>query len=140
MKGQKILFSKASDEWETPDALFQRLNAKYQFVIDAAASAKNTKVGLYWSFEDDALTKIWSDVNGWIWCNPPYSKCAEFVQTAAQSNSNTVMLLPARTDTRWFHDWVYNRAEIQFLRGRLKFSGSKNSAPFPSMVVVFNGL
>lgn len=75
---------------------------------------------------------------GTCWCNPPYGRQIEaWVQKAAESNATVVMLLPARTDTAWFHDYIYGKAEIRFIRGRLKFGGSKNSAPFPSMVCIF---
>lgn len=73
------------------------------------------------------------------WCNPPYGRqIGAWVKNAAEVDSTVVMLLPARTDTAWFHDYIYGKAEIRFIRGRLKVGGSKNSAPFPSMVVVFD--
>ena len=89
----------------------------------------------------DALTTLWMPRS--YWCNPPYSRCREFVAKAAQERERvgalTVMLLPSRTDTRWFHDHVWQKpgVEIRFIKGRLKFGDGKNSAPFPSMVVVF---
>ena len=74
-----------------------------------------------------------------VWCNPPYGRqIGEWVKKAAESGAPVVMLLPARTDTRWFHDCIYGKAEIRFVRGRLKFGDSRNSAPFPSMIAVFN--
>ena len=79
-------------------------------------------------------------MGGVCWCNPPYGReVGKWVQKAAESGCTVVMLLPARTDTKWFHEYIYGRAEVRFVRGRLKFGGSKNSAPFPSMVVVFRG-
>ena len=72
--------------------------------------------------------------------NPPYGReIGKWVKKASESNATVVCLLPARTDTRWFHDYIYGKAEIRFVRGRLKFGNSKNTAPFPSMVVVFRG-
>ena len=77
---------------------------------------------------------------GTCWCNPPYGrKIGEWVKKASKSNATVVMLLPARTDTKWFHEYIYGKAEIRFIKGRLKFGNSKNSAPFPSMVVIFRG-
>ena len=74
-----------------------------------------------------------------VWCNPPYGRrIGEWVKKAAESGAPVVMLLPARTDTRWFHDYIYGKAEIRFVRGRLKFGDSRNSAPFPSMIAIFN--
>ena len=89
------------------------------------------------------LTDSPSDGGGRVWCNPPYGReIAKWVRKGFESvqagtASVCVMLLPARTDTKWFHNYVYNKAEIRFVKGRLKFGNSKNSAPFPSMVVVF---
>ena len=80
---------------------------------------------------------------GWrVFCNPPYGRViGEWVkkayQESKQPNTLVVMLLPARTDTRWFHDYIYGKAEIRFVKGRLKFGGCDNPAPFPSMIVIF---
>lgn len=77
-------------------------------------------------------------MGGVIWCNPPYGReVGKWVEKCANYDGLAVMLLPARTDTRWFHEFIYNKAEVRFIKGRLKFGGSKNSAPFPSMVVIF---
>ena len=98
------------------------------------------KRGLLDTKEQDGLKHPWK---GTVWCNPPYGRgIGQWVRRAlfaSVSGSTVVMLLPARTDTKWFHDYIYkrNNVEIRFIRGRLKFGGSKNSAPFPSMVVVF---
>jgi len=87
---------------------------------------------------DDGLEQDWTGV---CWCNPPYGREIEkWVKKAyisAIEGATVVMLLPARTDTRWFHDWIYGKTEIRFIRGRLKFGGAEHGAPFPSMVVVF---
>lgn len=81
---------------------------------------------------------------GAVWCNPPYGReISKWVQKSSEEsklhNETVVMLIPARTDTKWFHEYIYNKAEVRFVKGRLKFGDSKNSAPFPSMVVVFDG-
>ena len=135
-----VMFSSKSDEWETPQALFDQLNSEFHFTLDAAALPINAKCPRFFTPTDDGLVQEW---NGTVWCNPPYGKTVgRWVEKANKSSldgTTVVMLLPARTDTRWFHDFVYGKATIRFLRGRLKFGGSKNSAPFPSMVAIFYG-
>lgn len=134
-----VMFSSKSDLWETPQDLFDKLNSEFKFTLDACANSENAKCGHYFSLSDNGLKQEWS---GTVWCNPPYGReigkwVAKAQVEAAKGNATTVMLLPARTDTKWFHRYIYRRAEIRFLRGRLKFGGAKNGAPFPSMVVVF---
>ena len=141
MIGQNVLFSHNSDEWETPQELFDKLDREFHFSLDACASDENHKCDNYYTIEDDGLDKIWDC--GAIFCNPPYSQIAKWVEKCYREGQKdgtvVVMLIPARTDTRWFHKYVYHRSEIRFLRGRLKFSGAMYNAPFPSMVVVFRG-
>lgn len=135
-----VMFSSKTDLWETPRDFFDALNEEFRFTLDACALPENAKCDRFFTPTQDGLGQEW---NGRVWCNPPYGrKISEWVVKGYNSvNSGTaelcVMLLPARTDTRWFHDYIYHNAEIRFVKGRLKFSGSKNSAPFPSMVVVF---
>jgi phage N-6-adenine-methyltransferase len=134
----KVVFSKGSDEWETPDYLFNALNEFYEFDCDVAASDTNKKCKKYFSKEEDGLVQNWQGKTCWM--NPPYSKVNFWVKKAheeALNNATTVALLAARTDTRWFHDFVYNKHEIFFIKGRIKFKGAKGSAPFPSMIVFF---
>ena len=141
MKGQKQIFSSASDEWRTPKDLFKKLHKKFNFVCDVAASHENALCDLY-NFksenkEDCGLYGPWTSRN---WCNPPYSQLAKWIAKAdqeAELGNLTVMLIPARTDTKAFHAHVHNKWHVEFLQGRLKFSESKNSAPFPSMLVYF---
>lgn len=111
MKGQKTLFSSASEEWSTPQDLFDRLHACFNFTVDAAASKENAKCKRFWSKEDSALDKSWD--NERVFCNPPYGKAIEgFLYKACdQDNGSSVFLLPARTDTRWFHDYIIHRAK-----------------------------
>lgn len=132
---RKAMFSRASDEWETPQRLFDELDKEFGFTLDACALPQNEKVAKYYTPEDDGLKQPWS---GTVWCNPPYGReIAKWVAKAAAERALTVMLLPARTDTSWFHDYVLGKAEIRFLRGRLKFGTSKENAPFPNMIAVF---
>jgi len=131
----KGLFTSKTDEWETPQDLFDELDKEFNFEIDVCASDSNYKVIEHYSKLTDGLTSDWMGQRCWM--NPPYGReIGKWIKKASE-NPLTVCLLPARTDTRWFHDYIYNKAEIRFLKGRLKFSGSKNSAPFPSMIVIF---
>jgi phage N-6-adenine-methyltransferase len=123
-------------EWSTPQDFYDELNREFQFTIDVAADANNTKCPRYYDEASDGLRHDWTGET--VWCNPPYGRgIADWVRKAALSNATTVMLIPSRTDVRWFHDYVYGKAEIRFVKGRLKFGGQKASAPFPNMVVVF---
>lgn len=137
----ELMFSSRTDEWETPQEFFDELNREFRFDLDACADEKNHKCDKYFTVEQDGLKQDWGGYT--VFCNPPYGrtigewveKC--FQEVYAGSCKYAVMLLPARTDTKWFHQYIYNKAEIRFLRGRLKFGGSKNCAPFPSMVVIY---
>lgn len=136
----ELMFSSKTDLWETPQDLFDKLNNEFQFTLDVCATPENAKCDKFYTKEQDGLKHPWK---GTVWCNPPYGRgIGQWVRRAlfaSVSGSTVVMLLPARTDTKWFHDYIYkrNNVEIRFIRGRLKFGGSKNSVPFPSMVVVF---
>ena len=133
-----VMFSSKTDLWETPQDFFDDLDLGFHFDLDVCALPKNAKCGRYYTPEEDGLAQPWE---GTCWLNPPYGReIGRWVKKAADSatgGATVVMLLPARTDTRWFHDYIYGKAEIRFVKGRLKFGGAKNSAPFPSMVVVF---
>jgi len=134
------LFTSKTDLWETPQDLFDKLDDEFGFDLDVCALPDNAKCSVYYTPDDDGLSKPWTGI---CWCNPPYGRqIGSWVRRAwlSSATGNTVvMLLPARTDTRWFHEYIYqkDRVEIRFLQGRLKFGNSKNSAPFPSMVCVF---
>ena len=134
------LFSSAKDCWETPQSFFDDLNEEFHFDLDVCALPENAKCPRFYTPDDDGLAQPWDGLCNW--CNPPYGRqIAKWVErahiTAISGVGTTVMLLPARTDTKWFHDYIYEQAEIRFIKGRLKFGNSKNSAPFPSMIVVF---
>jgi phage N-6-adenine-methyltransferase len=146
MNDLKVLFSSQSDEWETPQDLFDELNKEFEFILDVCATRENAKCNNFYAKELDGLKQSWwMNCHGMpfcVWCNPPYSQISEWVEKAYSEASiftTVVMLIPARTDTRWFHKYIYKNpgCEIRFIKGRLKFSGSKNSAPFPSMIVIF---
>ena len=127
--------------WETPQDFFDKLNVKYKFSTDVCAVRSNAKCKHFFSPCMDGLKQPWK---GACWMNPPYGRnfTRKWVEKAFMESRKgciVVALLPVRTDTRWFHDFIYCKRDvsIEFIRGRLKFSGSKDAAPFPSMVVVF---
>ena len=138
------LFSSEKQDWCTPQQFFDELDAEFHFVLDAAATHQNSKCKRCFTPEDDGLIQNW-DV-GAVYCNPPYGKeIGLWVKKAyeeAQKGVTIVMLIPARTDTKYFHEYIYHKAEIRFVKGRLKFTDengvSKGTAPFPSMVVIYN--
>ena len=133
-----VLFSSKTDNWATPQALFDRLNDEFHFTLDVAADETNHKCTEYFTKEQDGLSQKWE---GCVWCNPPYGReIFRWVKKAYEEHENgatVVLLLPARTDTKWFHEYVYGKAEIRFLRGRVKFGDGKGNAPFPSMICVY---
>lgn len=136
------LFSTGKNDWETPQDLFDQLDDEFHFTLDPCATDETAKCDYYFTEEDDGLIQDWGDEI--VFCNPPYSdrQQTEWVRKCYEHSLNggiAVMLIPARTDTKRFHDYIYGKAEIRFLRGRLHFGGSKNSAPFPSMIVIFDG-
>ena len=137
----EALYSSQTDMWETPQDLFDDLDREFHFDLDVCAIPENAKCKKFYTPEQDGLSQPW---DGICWCNPPYGRdIGKWVRRAlfaSVGGATVVMLLPARTDTKWFHDYIYNRAEIRFVKGRLKFGNSKNSAPFPSMIVIFRGL
>lgn len=135
----KGMMSSNTDEWATPQWLFDELKYEFYFTTDVCATDQNSKCTLYFTKEVDGLSQEWL---GTCWMNPPYGReIGKWVKKAYESSikngSTIVCLLPARTDTKWFHDYILDKAEIRFLRGRLKFNDSKNPAPFPSMVVIY---
>lgn len=130
-----LMFSSKTDLWATPSSLFNELDNEFGFTCDVCALPENAKCKQFFTPEMDGLKQEWTGV---CWCNPPYGrKIGLWVEKAAKAECTVVMLLPARTDTRWFHDYIYGYAEIRFIKGRLKFGGCDNSAPFPSMICVF---
>lgn len=128
--------SSNTDLWSTPDDFFKMVDREFSFELDVCATKDNAKCLAYYTFEDDGLLQDWS---GRCWMNPPYGReIGKWVAKAFNSDCDVVVgLLPARTDTKWFHDYIYGKAEIRFIKGRLKFGCAKNNAPFPSMLVIW---
>ena len=131
------LMTSNTDLWSTPRDFFDDYNAIYHFDVDVCATAENALCAKFYSPEDNGLSKEW---HGVCWMNPPYGReIGKWMKKAYESSlhgATVVCLVPARTDTAWWHDYAM-KGNIEFIRGRLKFGGSKNSAPFPSAVVVF---
>lgn len=140
MANIKGCMSSKSNEWATPKALFAELDAEFHFTLDPCATAENAKCKKFYTQKEDGLAQDWMGER--VFCNPPYriaikhwvKKCAEEAQ---KPGTLVVMLIPARTDTQYFHQHIYHKAEIRFLPGRLHFNDGSGGAPFPSMVVIF---
>lgn len=136
-----VMFSSITDMWATPQDFYDKLNEEFNFTLDPCATTENAKCERYFTPEINGLNQCWGGHN--VFCNPPYGReiykwVKKAYEEAQNPNTIVVMLIPARTDTRWFHKFIYNKAkEIRFIKGRLKFGNSKNSAPFPSMIVIF---
>jgi len=136
---RQVLFSSATGEWATPTLLFQDLDQEFRFELDAAASEANAKCPRFYTKKRDGLARPWAPLRTFV--NPPYGRAVGCwvlkAYTEWKRGALVVMLLPVRTCTGWFHQFIYHQAEIRFLKGRLKFGGAKNGAPFPSMIVIF---
>jgi phage N-6-adenine-methyltransferase len=137
-----VMFSSERQTWETPWSFFRALDAEFHFTLDVAASAENTKCARFLSVEENGLGADWG--REVCFCNPPYGKkltglWIEKAWLAWQSGATVVCLVPARTDTEWFHRYCLGQAEVRFIKGRLRFVGAQHAAPFPSMLVIFRG-
>jgi phage N-6-adenine-methyltransferase len=135
----RSLYSSRTDEWPTPKALFAALNREFHFTLDPCASRANTTCPRFFTKAEDGLRQDWG--RHIVFCNPPYGRAvAVWVEKcfrAAQAGATVVLLIPSRTDTRYFHDWIYNKAELRFVRGRLRYGDGVQSAPFPSLIAIY---
>ena len=134
------LFSSNTDNWATPQDTYDQLNKEFGFTLDPCADEYNHKCDKYFTKEQDGLVQDWGGHR--VFCNPPYGReIKKWVEKAyresQKDNTLVVMLIPARTDTSYFHDYIYRKAEIRFIRGRLKFGNATQGAPFPSAIVIF---
>lgn len=138
----KILFSSKSNEWETPQGLYNKLNNKYNFTLDPCSSLENHKCDKFYTIKENGLIQDWS--NEIVFCNPPYGReIYDWVEKCYKESLNgtkIVLLIPSRTDTKYFHEFLYKKPNIklEFIKGSLKFGDSNNSAPFPSLLAYFN--
>ena len=134
----KVHFSSQTVEWPTDQKVFDDLNAEFNFTLDPCCTKESAKCGRYFTKEDDGLSQSWDGHR--VFMNPPYGReIGEWLKKAyisSQHGAVVVCLIPSRTDTKWWHEYVM-KGEIRFIKGRLKFGGHKNSAPFPSAIVVF---
>lgn len=137
-KCHRVHFSSKSSEWATPDWLFQALDAKFDFTLDPCATPTNAKCPTFFTAQEDGLRQDWAGHT--VFMNPPYgSAIGAWMRKAFESarlGATVVCLVPARTDTKWWHEYAV-RGEIRFLRGRLRFKDSIHAAPFPSAIIVF---
>lgn len=140
--GNNTILGKGSCVWATPVDFYNNLNDEFHFTLDPCSNDENHKCDKYFTVDDDGLSKDWSGET--VYMNPPYGRgeidkwVKKASEESAKENTQVVALIPASTDTRWFHEYVYNKAkEIRFVKGRLKFGNASTPAPFGSMVVVF---
>jgi len=140
-----VMFSSKDQTWCTPQELYDKLNKEFHFTLDAAASDANAKCNNYYTEENSGLDKSWAGQT--VFCNPPYGReISLWVKKAYEEYRDhkvkTVMLIPARTDTSYWHEYIFPHAQIYFVPGRLKFTNqngiTKYSAPFPSAIIVFD--
>ena len=133
-----VHFMSKTNEWETPSELFDKLNDEFNFTLDPCCTKENAKCERHYTIADNGLVQDWRrDV---VFMNPPYgreiNKWIEKAYYESLKGATVVCLIPARTDTKYWHEFIFNKAEIRFLKGRIKFSG-KGSAPFPSAIVIY---
>ena len=139
----EAMFTSKTNEWATPQAFFDELNKEFNFTLDPCATPQNAKCARYFTKELDGHSQSWRGEI--VFCNPPYGRdlskwvAKAYTETLSGGATLVVMLIPARTDTSYFHDYIYKKHEVRFIRGRLHFNESKCAAPFPSMVVVMRG-
>lgn len=150
-ENMNVHFSSKSNEWETPKNIFNHLNEEFNFDLDAASTDQNNLCQDYYTAEDDALSKDWSEYNS-VWVNPPYGRMiGKFIKKGYEESLKgvtVVFLIPARVDTKWWHEFC-SKGEVKFIKGRLKFDNrslpsykedgthKKSPAPFPCALVIF---
>lgn len=140
-KKMKVHYSSKSNEWGTPQEFFDKLNHEFAFTIDVAATPENAKCPRFYTADDNGLTQDWAGER--VWVNPPYGRdIGKWIKKAATEKSEiTVMLIPARTDTKAWHEYIFGKAEIRFIQGRLAFicgaDQQRGNAPFPSAIIIF---
>ena len=130
-------FTSTNKDWETPDEIFIPLNKEFEFTLDVCASAKNAKCDNYYTIKDNALKLPWT---GTCWMNPPYGQKKRWIEKAYKESLNgalVVCLVPARTNTNWWHDYCM-KGEVRFIRGRPKFKGAKYGLPQPLAIIIFD--
>ena len=137
----EVMFSSENMAWSTPQDFFDRLNKEFNFTLDPCCTHESAKCETYFTPEIDGLKQSWEGHT--VFMNPPYGReigvwLEKAYKESLKGDTIVVCLIPSRTDTKYWHDYCMKASEIRFVKGRLKFGGSKNSAPFPSSVIVFN--
>ena len=127
-------------EWATPINLFKELDTEFHFTLDPCSTHENAKCKKHYTIAEDGLIQDWGGEI--VFCNPPYGRelglwVEKCYKESMKTGTTCVMLIPSRTDTKWFHEYIYHKSEIRFIKGRLKFGDGKAPAPFPSMIVIF---
>lgn len=136
MKTGKAMLTSDTCEWATPEHIFRQLDEEFHFTLDPCSTHENAKCAKHYTVEDDGLKQDWTGET--VFCNPPYGReMPKWIEKCATEDATCVMLIPSRTDTNAFHQWIYGKAEIRFVKGRLKFGNAKHNAPFASMIVIF---
>ena len=136
-----VHFSSKTNEWYTPLSFFETLNNEFNFTLDPCCTKESAKCDKFFTKKENGLKQSWGGYN--VFMNPPYGReIKDWIKKAydesKKNNTTVVCLIPARTDTKYWHEFIFDKAkDIRFIKGRLKFGNSKNSAPFPSAVVVF---
>ncbi len=137
----ELMFSSKSMEWSTPQDFFDKLDEEFDFTLDPCCTIESAKCKKFYTAEDNGLIQDWNKER--VFCNPPYGRkihlWVEKCYKESKKRTLIVMLIPSRTDTKYFHDFIYGKAELRFVKGRLKFGNGVAPAPFPSMVVIYNG-
>lgn len=136
----EVMFSSNSMEWSTPQDFFNKLNEEFHFDLDPCCTDENAKCEFHYTLSTNGLEQNWGGRR--VFCNPPYGKeikkwVRKCYEESLKPGTLCVMLVPSRTDTAWFHDYVLGKAELRFVRGRLRFGGCPNPAPFPSLVAIY---
>ena len=136
----ELMFSSKTELWSTPNDFFDKLNDEFHFTLYPCSTHENAKCYKHFTEEENGLLQ--NQGNEVVFCNPPYGRQIKYwvkkaYEESQKDNTTVVMLIPAHTDAIYFHEYIYHKAEIRFIKGRLKFGNAKNSAPFPSMVVIF---
>lgn len=134
------LYSSDKMDWETPKQLFNKLNEEFYFSLDVCATPINTKCKMFFAIGDQSLDRDWFGI---VWMNPPYGReiskwVAKAYNESRKTNCRCVCLLPVRSDTKWWHQYVMRASEIRLLNKRLSFEGANNKAPFPVAIVIFD--
>lgn len=135
----KVHYSSKSNEWDTPQDFYERLNKEFDFTLDPCTNGTNSKCKKFYTEKEDGLLQSWEGET--VFMNPPYGRAiGNWVQKAYEESKKgvtVVCLIPSRTDTKYWHEYIMKADEIRLVKGRLKFGDSKNSAPFPSAVIIF---